>query len=120
MMRKLFLACVMFLLLAGCATSALTATSEAPTAVTTFTAPDQSLATPVFGTVTVLPVSVAGAKGIFLRSQPQPKAPVAGEVKPGDSGKVLGVDSSGVWMYVEIKGQSGWVPAQYLDYTIAQ
>jgi uncharacterized protein YgiM (DUF1202 family) len=119
MMRKLLFASVLFLLLTGCAaSSSATPTPEAPTAVTTFTAPDQSLATQVFGTATVL--MIPGAKGIFLRSQPKPKAPVAGEVKPGDSGKVLGIDSSGAWMYVEIKGQSGWVPVQYLDYTIAQ
>ncbi len=112
-MRTLFFVFVLVTLM-GCAPA-----SPVVTAAPVGPAPlDQSLATPVVGGVTVLPV--AGKTSLALRSQPDPQAPPLGEVKPGDSGKLLGIDPSGRWMLVEIKQQTGWAPVQYLDYTIAQ
>jgi len=120
MIRKLFIPLlVISFFLADCAPAAQAATAEpAATTVTTFATPDQSFATPIVGVVTVM--QIQKAKGVFLRSRPDSKAPVAGEVKPGDSGKVLGVDSSGKWMLVTIKDQTGWALVQLLNYTISQ
>ncbi len=109
-MRKLFILFGMFWLLVGCAP----ATAAAPTAqpINALT-----IATPVVGAVTVL--SVPGKTSLTLRFQPSTQAAGTGEVKPGDTGKALGMESSGAWMLVEIKQQTGWLPIQYLDYTIA-
>lgn len=110
-MRKIVFFLGIFWLLAGCAPAA----DSTPTAQ-----PISALAivTPQVGAVTVL--SVPGKVLLFLRAQPDASAASTGEVKPGDTGKVLGVDASGAWMLVEIKQQTGWLPIQYLDYTIAQ
>jgi hypothetical protein len=131
MMPKLALAFILLFLLVGCAVpvggeipvggavpvGGASSTESTPTAIVG--PPDiQSLATPAVGAVTVLPVP--GKTSLSLRSQPDPKASSIGEVKPGDSGKLLGVDASGRWMLVKIKQQTGWAPVQYLDYTIAQ
>jgi len=110
MIRKAFLAFVIFSLLAGCAPAA----SATPTAV----ADIRSLATPQAGAVTVL--SSPGKTTLPLASQPAVGASAIGQVKAGDTGKLLGLDASGTWMLVEIKQQTGWIPVQYLDYTIAQ
>jgi hypothetical protein len=124
MIRKLCIAfpLMIFFLLAGCAegttSSQVVATEPAATIVITFATPDQSFATPIVGVVTVM--QIQKAKGVFLRCRPDSKAPVAGEVKPGDSGKALGVDSSGKWMLVTIKDQTGWALVQLLNYTISQ
>lgn len=110
-MRKIILSLILFLLLVGCAP----AVPATPTAT-----PDSlhSLATPVYGSVIVL--AGRGYKTVTLRNQPDPKAPEIGRVNPGDTGKLVGTDASGLWMLVEIKKQTGWVAIQYLDYTIAQ
>jgi hypothetical protein len=119
MLRKLFLALILFLSLVGCATpSSPAAIAPAATTVIGPVAPERTPAVVLFGAVTVLPVQ--GKASIALRSQPDPNAPALAEVKPGDSGKLLGIDASGKWMLVEIKKQTGWAPVQYLDYTIAQ
>ncbi len=97
-----------------------------PTAVPSLATPtlsgpvvvDQSLATPVVGTVTVL--KTPGNVSIFLLAQPNVKAAVLGKAKTGDTGKLLGLESTNSWMLVEINQQTGWVPIQYLDYTVAQ
>jgi uncharacterized protein YraI len=110
-MRKTILVLIFFLLLAGCAP----AVPATPTAT-----PDSihSLATPAYGAVMVL--SGTGYKTVSLRDQPNPQAHQIGSVTPGDSGKLIGIDPSGLWLLVEIKKQTGWVAIQYLDYTIAQ
>lgn len=110
-MRKTVLSLILFLLLAGCAP----AVPATPTAT-----PDSlhSQATPAYGAVMVL--SGPGYSTVSLRNQPDPQAPQIGSVIPGDSGKIIGIDASGLWMLVEIKKQTGWVATQYLDYTIAQ
>ena len=115
LISKLTLIFLIFLL-AACAPAVIvepTATIQAGPGV-----PGQSLATPVFGGVTVLPMP--GKTVLELRSWPDPNAAFIGQVEPGDLGRLLGVDASGRWMFVEIEGQTGWVPIQYLDYTIAQ
>ena len=109
-MRKILFAFVIFSLLVGCAPAAV----STPTAVVGV----QSVMTPAVGAVTVL--AVPGKTSLSLSIAPNPKSAFLGEVKPGDTGKLLGVDASGLWLLVEIKQQTGWIPAQYLDYTIAQ
>ena len=110
-MRKIFFVLIISLLLAGCA----------PAATATPTAQPVSpliVATPMVGTVTVISMPPGQASLVLVAS---PKMSVSlGKVKMGDSGKALGVDASGKWMLVEIKQQTGWLPIQYLDYTIAQ
>lgn len=109
-MRKVIILLGIFWLLVGCApVAAATPTAQPISAL--------AIATPVVGAVTVLPV--AGKTSLTLRFQPNVKAPGTGEVKPGDTGKALGTESSGKWMLVEINKQTGWLPIQYLDYTIA-
>ncbi len=119
MLRKpiVLFSITLLLWLSSCAVSQDTA-ADGPTATIVFATPDQSLSTPTAGSVTIL--QLQGAKGVFLRSRPEHTAAIAGEVQPGDSGKVLGIDSSGTWLLVEIKNQTGWAPIQLLDYTIAQ
>ena len=114
MLRKLFLALILSLLLVGCAIP------TAPAAATLIgpVAPNLTPAVALYGAVTVLPAP--GKTSLALRSQPDPNAPSLAEVKVGDSGKLLGIDASKKWMLVEIKKQTGWLPVQYLDYTIAQ
>jgi uncharacterized protein YgiM (DUF1202 family) len=119
MIRKLFTLFVpvmSLLVLVACAASAPTAPEA--TANVVFATPDRSFSTPTIGMVTVL--QLKGAKGVFLRSRPEHASAAAGEVQPGDSGKVLGIDTSGMWLLVTIKTQTGWVPIQLVDYTIAQ
>src|SRR5258707_7732841 len=70
--------------LAACAPAA----SVPPAATMVFMTPDRSHLTPASGSVTVL--SPPGAKGIFLRNLPNHEAAVAGEVQPGDTGRILG------------------------------
>lgn len=111
MIRKTFLAFVIFSLLVGCAPVA----SATPTAQPIN---PLSFATPASGAATVLPMP--GKTSLPLRSQPKNGSVATGEVKPGEAGKVLGVDASGSWMLVEIKQKIGWLPIQYVDYTIAQ
>lgn len=120
MMRKLCLVVALIIVavwLAGCGSP----TTTPPPATSTPSGPvvvDQSLATPMVGTVTVL--NTPGKASIFLLAQPNAKAVVMGKAKPGDTGTLLGLESTGQWMLVEINQQTGWVPVQYLDYTIAQ
>jgi hypothetical protein len=111
MLRKMLFAFVIFSLLVGCAPAA---GSGAPTAIRDV----YSFATPTVGSVTVL--SAPGSASFPLLMQPKSGAKATGEVKPGDTGKLLGVDASDLWMLVEIDKQTGWIPIQYLDYTIAQ
>jgi uncharacterized protein YgiM (DUF1202 family) len=112
----LFIVLILFALLVACATP--TVVAPEATAANTFVTADQSFSTPTIGSVTVLQFD--GAKGVFLRSHPNLASALAGEVQPGDSGTVLGIDASGTWLLVDIKNQSGWAPIQLLDYTIAQ
>lgn len=112
-MRKIVLTLVVSLLLAGCAPAAVSTP-----AVTSTPSSMQSLATPTYGTVTIL--AGLSYKTVDLREQPDPRAPIIGHVEPGDQGKMIGIDASGTWMLVQIKKQTGWVAAQYIDYTIAQ
>jgi hypothetical protein len=124
MMRKLLILFnSIILFLAACAAPAGdTATPQAPaseaSATTAFATPDQSLAIPTIGAVTIL--ATQGDKTVFLYSLPTIRSIAAAQVEPGDSGQILGVDSSGTWLLVKIKGQTGWAPIQLLDYTIAQ
>ena len=109
--------------LSSCATAQGSATSQAgqsqPAGTITYVAPNQDLSTPVVGSVTVLAL-VQGARGVFLRSLPDHTSAIAGEVQPGDTGTLLGIDSSGTWLLVKINNQTGWLPIQLLDYTISQ
>lgn len=107
---------VLALALTACSGGAETAT-VAPTAIA-YVAADTSLATPVVGSATV--PKVEGIKGVHLYSQPDAKAPLAGEVSPGEAGKVLGTDATGQWVLVQIKDQTGWAPILALNVTIAQ
>ena len=112
------------LILAACGTSPQGDTSSStgasqPVGTAPFVAPDQSASTPAVGSVTVLEL-VQGSKGVFLRSRPDHAAGIAAEVQPGDTGTLLGIDASGAWLLVRIKGQIGWAPVQLLNYTIAQ
>lgn len=117
-MKKQLLVFLSFILisvwLAGCAPAA----TAGPTPALAFVTPDRSKSTPTFGSVTVL--SPPGAHGIFLRNLPDHKAAVSGEVQPGDTGKILGFDSTQTWALVEIGNQTGWAPVELLSYTIAQ
>lgn len=111
MMPKALLVFLIFLLLAGCAPAAVAAPTAEPISAL-------RISTPVVGTVTVISMPPGQASLVLITS---PEASVSlGKVSIGDSGKALGVDASGKWMLVEIKQQTGWLPIQYLDYTIAQ
>lgn len=112
MMRKIALASIIFFLLVGCTPTTPTPTLE-PTAQAV-----KALTTPAYGAVTVL--SGMGYVSLPLRSEPRTGAKATGQVKPDDKGKLLGTEASGLWMLVEIEQQTGWIPIQYLDYTIAQ
>jgi hypothetical protein len=113
-MQKVFLALVIFSLLAGCAIPV----GGAPVAGATPTTGPFFIVTPVVGTVTVISMPPGKASLVLIAS---PEMSVSlGKVKIGDTGKALGVDASGKWMLVEIKQQTGWLKVQYLDYTIAQ
>jgi hypothetical protein len=118
----LLAACEIPAFLGSAAPAGDTAAPETSTGETTapavFATPDQSLATPTIGAVTIL--AVQGDKAVFLYSLPTTRSVAAAQVKPGDVGQVLGFDSSGTWLLVEIKGKTGWAPIQLLDYTIAQ
>jgi len=118
MIRKPFILLTIILPLWLTSCAAPQGVANGPTATIVFATPDQSLSIPTIGSVTIL--QLQGAKGVFLRSRPEHTSVIAGEVQPGDSGKVLGVDSSGTWLLIEIKNQTGWAPIQLLDYTIAQ
>ena len=107
----------LFFWLAGCTPGA-PATPGSATATFAYAAPNQSVATPTVGFVTVLQVQTA--RGVLLRSLPNPDSDVAGDVLPGDSGKILGVDATGTWLLVNIKNQIGWITIQQVDYNIAQ
>jgi hypothetical protein len=100
----------------GAATPETSATEVIAPAV--FATPDQSLAMPTIGTVTIL--AVQGDKAVFIYSLPTTRSVAAAQVEPGAAGQVLGIDSSGTWLLVEIGGKTGWAPIQLLDYTIAQ
>ena len=100
----------MFWLLVGCAPAA--------TATPTLTPSRELIATPVVGAVTVISMP-PGQAALVLVSQPEMSVSL-GKVKIGDTGTALGIDASGRWMLVEINQQTGWLPIQYLDYTIAQ
>jgi hypothetical protein len=113
MKLRLLLALTLFFLLAGCAPS----TAPTPTATASRTL-DTRAATPAFGAVTVLPMP--GTASLELRAKPNALAAVIAVAKPGDSGRLIGIDASGHWMLVEIKQKTGWAPTQYLDYTIPQ
>jgi uncharacterized protein YgiM (DUF1202 family) len=121
MVRKLFILSapvMLFLLLVACGAPAATVSAPEATASVIFATPNQSFSTPTIGSVTVLQLN--GVKGIFLRSRPEHGSALAGEVQPGDSGQVQGIDSSGAWLLVTIRAQTGWIPVQLVDYTIAQ
>src|SRR5688572_11777143 len=120
-MRKSFTfinSLILVVLLAACAAPAgdaatpETSTGEV-TAPAVFATPDQSLATPTIGAVTIL--AVQGDKAVFLYSLPTIRSVAAAQVEPRAAGQVLGVDSSGTWLLVEIGGKTGWAPIQLLD-----
>ena len=116
MMRKLLFVIFLFSLLVSCAPAATpepTATKLVGPAVA-----DQSLATPAYGGVTVLPIP--GKSSLALYSRPDPQSAAVGSIKPGERGRLLGLDASGLWMLVEINKQTGWAPVQFLDYLIAE
>lgn len=124
-MRKFLIVFVLVLLLALTACTPATSapvTTATPALLNTpvggIATPDQHKATPAVGAVTVL--QQPGTVFLILRSLPDPHAVKSGQVKPGDAGKLLGVDSTGLWMLVEIEDQVGWAPVQYLDFTVAQ
>lgn len=110
-MRKIIFLLGMFWLLVGCAPAiSVTPTAQPISAL--------SIATPVVGAVTVISMP-PGQASLVLVSQPEMSVSL-GKVKIGDTGTALGIDASGRWMLVEINQQTGWLPIQYLDYTIAQ
>jgi len=123
MIKKSFLLCMFLplcLWLAGCspAPASTPSTLGAANATGVFATPDQRLSTPTVGFVTVL--EVQSVRGVLLRSLPNPDSAAAGDVVPGDTGRILGVDSTGSWLLVQIKNQTGWITIQLVNYSIAQ
>ena len=115
-MKKLFV----FILLAvfflsACAAEQPAAATQQPAAIV---AADARQATPVVGFVAVRKLD--GMEALLLRSQPDPKSPLAGRVAPGESGKLLGVDKTGGWVLIKFTDQTGWAPVEALDLTISQ
>jgi|GEM_PF-1938906 len=115
MIRTLFFIAALLFLLVACSTQ-----DASPTTMPTGTPVplDQSFATPAVGAVTVLPIP--GATSLALRSHPEMRAYALAVVEVGASGRLLGMDATGKWMLVKIDEKTGWVPTQYLDYTIPQ
>ena len=112
MKKILVIVAVLIFSLAACAPAADVSDTKA------VTAPDASLATPVAGFATVR--SLQGMEALLLHSQPVSESPLAGQVAPGENGKLLGVNDAGTWVLVQFTDQSGWAPVEALDLTIAQ
>lgn len=115
-MKKAVLFILSMLLLTACSGQPARATQ--PPADVAYVAPDTSLATPAFGYARIAKVS--GVQSVLLRSKPDSKAPLTGQVFPGDEARVLGLDSTGEWVLLQFDGKTGWALYQVLDITIAQ
>ncbi len=117
MKKILILGLAAVILLAACATAQTPSITPAPTKVA-YATPDTSLAIPLVGSATVL--NVEGVKSVQLYSQPDAKSPVSGFVYPAEQGKLLGADSSGRWILVQIGDRIGWAPHHLFALTIAE
>ena len=118
MKRILFTIVFVTFLLSACAAGQESATPTKTPAKIVYATPDVSMAIPASGSATA--AKLQGVTGVLLRSRPDIKADLAGQVLPGDSGKILGLDSTGRWVLVQFKDQTGWTPAALLELTIAQ
>jgi uncharacterized protein YgiM (DUF1202 family) len=118
MKRILFIVAFTVFLLSACAAGETIATPTNTPAKIVYATPDGSAATPEAGFATV--TKLQGVTALLLRSQPDIKSDLAGQVLPGDTGKILGADSSHRWILVQFKDQVGWAPAVLLELTIAQ
>ena len=117
MKKILALAMIVIFLLCACAAEQQVGATEPP-AKTAFAASDASLSTPTVGSATVR--RFEGMQALQLRSQPDQNSVLAGQVAPGEQGKVLGVNAEGTWVLVKFSEQSGWAPVPTLDLVIAQ
>lgn len=117
MKKILTLAVMAAFMLCACAAEQQVGATELP-ANTILSTPDASMSTPTVGYVSVK--RLEGMQALLLRSQPDLKAALAGQVAPGAKGKVLGVNAAGTWALLKFPEQSGWAPVPALDLVIAQ
>jgi hypothetical protein len=117
MKRMLFLAVMAVFWLSACTANPPVSVTETPAAVFAAT-PNASLATPTVGFVTVR--KLENMQALLLRSQPDHQAALTGQVAPGASGKVLGLNAAGDWALLQFPEASGWAPVPVLELTIAQ
>jgi uncharacterized protein YgiM (DUF1202 family) len=104
-------------LLGACAANQQVGATEPP-ANTVWATPDASMSTPTTGFATVR--SLQGMQALLLRSQPDPKSALAGQVTPGEKGQVLGSNADGTWVLLKFSEKSGWAPVAALELVIAQ
>jgi len=118
-MKKIFVFFVLAMFLLSACTTAQLPVTQSPTEIV-YATPDVSMATPAVGFAVVR--KVAGTQTFLLRSSPDPKAFLSGQVAPGAVGTLLGINKTGDWALLEFKeqSQSGWAPIESLDLTIAQ
>ena len=90
--------------MAGCA---------GPTPVPT---PDTRGAIEAVGSVTAR----SGQPPVDIRLGPSPNYGVVGQIEPGDSAQLVGVNLVEDWLLVKYGDRSGWVQAASVDYTIAR
>jgi hypothetical protein len=105
------------LLISACAPSA---GSGGATPTATFPprgTPDARMATPQSGSAQ-LPRS-QGPNPLLLHSLPDEGSSIAGEIFPGDSGKILGMDAAQQWVLVQFGDTVGWTPVNTLALVIA-
>jgi len=117
MKKILILAPIAIFLLCACAVGQQVGATGQP-AQTTFATPDASMSTPTIGSAIVK--NLEGKQILLLRSQPDPKSAVTGQVALDAQGKVLGLNADGSWVLVQFSEYSGWAPTTVLQMTIAQ
>jgi hypothetical protein len=118
-MKKIFVFIVLALfLLSACTTGQPPVTQQSTEIV--YATPDAGKATPAVGFAVIR--KAEGLQTFLLRSSPDPKSLLSGQVAPGAVGTLLGINQTGDWALLEFKdqSQSGWAPIESLDLTIAQ
>lgn len=78
---------------------------------------DESLSTPVDGVGFVTIKSGTTLETISLRARPDLASDIIDNLQPGESGDLLGTDSSGLWLLVEFNGKRGWLPLALVTVT---
>jgi hypothetical protein len=117
MKRFLILAAIAGCWLSACAVDQRVEAKGTPTNIALVT-PNTSMSTPTVGSAIARRPS--GMQVLLLRSQPDPKSALTGQVALGERGQVLGLNAAGTWVLLRFNDQSGWAPFAALDLVIAQ